>query len=344
MEEMGLIVDRSSFWADWTCFLAVFDWLGLFLRGVGSEVPYFHWVDLECALLSPSWPPLSLVVIEFWWGSLWSVGPGFGSNSIPKVASSASDCEVEDDVVRFIEWCIFVCWVLPGIAPVWNAWTLPIALGGVVDLQYPVRIAVQISVNGLIIPIHSIGMEIISKGAGWCRFLRMGFGVLIGEEIGSPMHSRAESLGSSSEFSGIVEVASALHDIDFSAGWPFAVLVVTREHPDCGPEPIAFWQFGLNLNSSVLDFERVNSGQFSAHHRIDVVVAIASSAASVEEISSALVSRWATPQIISIAGSHILHSDFVFSQHWFDVQHSVFDESGAPVVVVDLEFPVASTG
>lgn len=74
------------------------------------------------------------------------------------------------------------------------------------------------------------------------------------------------------------------------------------------------------------------------------MVAIAGPAAPVEEIGSALVSRRSTPQIISVASPYRLHSDFVLSQHGLDVEHSVFDEGGAPVVVVELEFPVASAG
>lgn len=83
----------------------------------------------------------------------------------------------------------------------------------------------------------------------------MGFGVLVGEVVWAPVHGGAEGFRSSSEFSGVVDVASALHDIDLAASWPLAVFVVAGEHPDGGPQPVTFGQFGFHLNPTVLDFE-----------------------------------------------------------------------------------------
>ena len=36
-----------------------------FLGGVGGEVPHFDAVDLEGAVVTPSGPPLSFVLVEF---------------------------------------------------------------------------------------------------------------------------------------------------------------------------------------------------------------------------------------------------------------------------------------
>jgi hypothetical protein len=61
------------------------------------------------------------------------------------------------------------------------------------------------------------------------------FSVLIGEVVRSPMHSWAESFRSSSKFSWIVNVSSTLHDVDFTTGRPFSVLIVSWKAPDSWP-------------------------------------------------------------------------------------------------------------
>ena len=38
---------------------------GFLLGAVGGQIPHLDTVDLEGAVSSPSWPPLSLVVVEF---------------------------------------------------------------------------------------------------------------------------------------------------------------------------------------------------------------------------------------------------------------------------------------
>ena len=73
-----------------------------------------------------------------------------------------------------------------------------------VNVQYFVGIAVKIGVYNFIIPVKPIGMKVISKSATSCCFLGMSLHVLVCEEVRSPVHSRCESLRTTSELSWIV--------------------------------------------------------------------------------------------------------------------------------------------
>lgn len=172
----------------------------------------------------------------------------------------------------------------------------------------------------------------------------MGLGVLVGEVISTPMHGRAEGLRSSSEFFGVSNVSSAFHDVDLTTGWPLSVLVVSGKRPNGGPEPISLGKLGLDLDSAVLESEGVDRGQFSTHNGIDVVVSVAGPAASIEEGTSALIGRRSTPKFIGVASSHELSSNLILSEDRLDVELSILREGGSPVVVIDLELPVTSSG
>ena len=213
-----------------------------------------------------------------------------------------------------------------------------------IDLQDSVGVVIEVGVDDLVVPVEAVGVEIVGEGASGCALLGMGLGVLVGEEISAPMHGRAEGLRSSSELFRISNVSSALHDVDLTAGWPFSVLVVSGERPDGGPEPVSLGQLGLDLDSAVLEGEGVDGGQFSAHDGVNVVVSVAGPAASVEEVASALISGRSSPKLIGVAGSHELRSDLVLSEDGLDVELAILGEGGGPVVVIDLELPVASSG
>lgn len=213
-----------------------------------------------------------------------------------------------------------------------------------VDLQDAVGVIIEVGVNDLIVPVEAIGVEIIGEGASGCALLSMCFGVLVGEEISAPMHCRTKSFRSSSEFSGISNVSSAFHDVDLTTGWPLSVLVVSGKRPNGGPEPISLGQLGLDLDSAVLESEGVDGGQFSTHNGVDVMISITRPAASIEEIASALVGRRSTPKFIGVSSSHELSSNLILSEDRLDVELSVLSEGGSPVVVIDLELPVTSSG
>lgn len=74
------------------------------------------------------------------------------------------------------------------------------------------------------------------------------------------------------------------------------------------------------------------------------MVSITGSAASVEEISSALISRGSTPEFIGISSSNRLLANFLLSKDWLDVKNSVLGEGSSSVVIIKLELPVSSSG
>jgi hypothetical protein len=74
------------------------------------------------------------------------------------------------------------------------------------------------------------------------------------------------------------------------------------------------------------------------------VVSIASSAATVEEISGALISRGSTPELIGISSSNKLLSNFLLSKYRLDIKNTILGKSSRSVVIINLELPVSSSG
>ena len=215
--------------------IRILDGFGLFFGGVRSKIPNFDAIDLEIAVITPSRPPLAFVIIEFRRSSLWCIRPGLGSNSVTEISCSSSNSQVKNEIVGPIEGSIFILRVLPRIWSVSNTWLVPIALRWMINLQYFIGIVIKISIKGILIPIEAVSMEVISKRSTWTWFFSVSFSVLIGKEVRSPMHGRAESFRPSSEFSWVVNISSTLHDIDFTTGRPFPVFVVSWKTPDGWP-------------------------------------------------------------------------------------------------------------
>jgi hypothetical protein len=320
------------------------DRFGLFFRGVRAKVPDLDAIDLEGAPITPGGPPLSLVVVELGRGTLGHVGPGLGSDSVLEVSGSSSDGQVKDEVVGSVEGGVLVLGVLPGIGPVAHSGLVPVALSTVIHLQDTVGIIIEVGVDLLVIPVEAESVEGIGEASSGGGLFSVGLGVLVGEVVGAPMHGGAEGLRSSSEFTGVVGVSTAFHDIDLTTGGPLSVLIVAGEAPDSGPEPVSLGQLGLDFDSSVLEGEGVDGGELATHDGVDVVISIAGPAASVEEVSGALISRRAAPQFIGVSCADGLLSDFVFGEDGLDIEDTVLHEGGGSVVVVELELPVASTG
>jgi len=67
--------------------------------------------------------------------------------------------------------------------------------------------------------------------------------------------------------------------------------VISREKPNSWPEPVSFWKFSLNLDSSIFERERLDGSELCTHDRINVVDSIGCSCASIESIGCALISR-----------------------------------------------------
>lgn len=171
----------------------------------------------------------------------------------------------------------------------------------------------------------------------------MGLVVKIVCPVRTPMQSGAKSFRSSTEFFRIANIASTFHNVDFSACWPFAILIVPGEQPNSRPKPISFRQLGPHLHSAVGKMECLSSGDFGTHDGVNIVVAIRESGTAVEIVAGALVDNAASPHVIIVPVPHIVGTNFVLSQHGFDVKGSVLDEGSRPVIVIELELPVAST-
>lgn len=74
------------------------------------------------------------------------------------------------------------------------------------------------------------------------------------------------------------------------------------------------------------------------------MVSVTGSAATVEEVSSALISRGSTPKLIGVSSSNRLLSNFFLSKHRLDIKNTIFGESSRSVVIINLELPVSSSG
>lgn len=74
------------------------------------------------------------------------------------------------------------------------------------------------------------------------------------------------------------------------------------------------------------------------------MVSVTGSAATVEEISSALISRRSTPELIGVSSSNRLLSNFLLSKHRLDIKNTIFGKSSCSVVIIKLELPVSSSG
>ena len=158
------------------------------------------------------------------------------------------------------------------------------------------------------------------------------------------MHSRSKSFRPSSKLFRISDIASGLHNINFPTSRPLPIFIMLGKHPDSRPEPISFGKFCSYLNSTIFDIKGINSCKFATHNWVYVVVSIWCSLAAIKVISSALICRITSPYIIIRSSSDSITPDFVFGQYGFDIQYSIFDKGGATVVVIELEFPVTSSG
>ena len=152
-----------------------------------SSVPYSHIINLESWMITPGWPPLSLVIIEFRWSSLGHIRPRFTSNSVFEISSSTTNGQVNNQIKLFIKGSAFMCWSFPRILSTLKTRSFPISHIWMIDLQNFISIIVQIGIKCFIVPIKSKYMEIISKRTAIQRFLSMGFIIEIMCIIRSPM-------------------------------------------------------------------------------------------------------------------------------------------------------------
>lgn len=75
--------------------------------------------------------------------------------------------------------------------------------------------------------------------------------ILVLIPVHSPMKSAAEFIITARLIR--YTITSGFHNVDLSRGGPLSVLVVSREKPDCWPEPITLGKLGSDLKSSKLE-------------------------------------------------------------------------------------------
>lgn len=132
-------------------------------------------------------------------------------------------------------------------------------------------------------------------------------------------------------------VAAALYDVDFAACGPSAVWVVSRQHPQCRPDPIALRQLRANLDASVLEAEALCGAQTSRLDGVDDVAAAARHAlTSIECIARALIRRIGSPQINARAAHESRITEEIRSERRLEEQDAVAHERVGAIVGVIL--------
>lgn len=70
-------------------------------------------------------------------------------------------------------------------------------------------------------------MEVVREGLPVGEaVLLVGLDVLVGEEVTSPVHGRANSVDSSSKLLGVAHIAPTLHNINLSTGGPLSIVIM----------------------------------------------------------------------------------------------------------------------
>ncbi len=143
-------------------FLVKWSWrLGLFVC-LSLQVPYLDALYLESAVLTPCVDPWSLVVVKLSSRSLRLVRPRLSGNTIREVSIGPSYCQINDQIKLSIKWSTLVWGILPRVLSVWDLWPLPIWNVWVVYLKNSFWIIINVSVQLLWVPIHTICMEVIA--------------------------------------------------------------------------------------------------------------------------------------------------------------------------------------
>lgn len=114
----------------------------LYRLSLSSEIPNPNPINLESRMITPSRPPLTLVIIELRRSTLRVIRPRLASNSISEIPSSPTDSQVDNQIELLIEGRTFVLGGLPRIVPALEACFLPVGLIGVVYLEDSVGIGV----------------------------------------------------------------------------------------------------------------------------------------------------------------------------------------------------------
>lgn len=139
----------------------------------------------------------------------------------------------------------------------------------------------------------------------------------------------------------MVEIPSALHDVDFSTRGPSPVLIVLRQHPNGRPQPVTLRQFGSDLKPAIL--ERVLSFDECRLDRVEDMCSVTHPLTPIESIARASVSVRAAPEIHPIATADRGLPNFVLEEDGLDVEHSVFNKRSGSIIVIELELPVSTS-
>lgn len=286
----------------------------------------------------PGVSPLILGVPEGVGGAWIGVGPWLAAVAVREVAASAADGDVEDEEELSVEGSVEILFVLPWVVEV--AREAALGEGVLVMLELQHGGAVELRDDVILGPLQLVGVEAVAEVLSvLVLFVRYFPGVVW--EAWTEVERGAKSVDATDVTGGVI--TSALHDVDLATRRPLAVLDVLREHPDGWPDPVTLWQLSADLDSSVLEAERVDASESRAGDWVDVIATRRSvSLASVEVIAGAVVAWLPAPEAVGALLESLLTKQ-VLGERRLQVEHAILDEGVRPVIEVHLELPVAAT-
>jgi len=108
---------------------------------------------------------------------------------------------------------------------------------------------IQVREEVFLRPFKTIGVKPVSKLAvkRWFIVFRESIPIIL--RIRTPMQRRKVEIIAPRSVS--VVISSRFQDIDFSGSRPFTISIDDGQHPDGGPEPVAFGDFGFDFDAAI---------------------------------------------------------------------------------------------
>jgi hypothetical protein len=276
-------------------------------------------------------------LVSWTWGGIW---PRLSTHTIGEIVSSTTYSQVKDEEEFSVKWCR-VWFIFPWVIKIGRELTsFPEGLLGEVNFKNLFAWVIEIGVKSTLVPVETIGMEAI------CEWLSM-FEVLVCKRVfihvpvGSPMKGWTKAIVTTNWIRNIV--TSWFHDVDFTRSRPVSIFVVFRKEPDCGPEPVSLGELSLNLNSTILGRETVNSSKSGwSDWVVNVSRSSSVSFATIESVSCALISWSATPDV-NVSGLETSCTKVILSVSGLNVEDTILNVAVWSIVNIPFEFPVSTT-
>ena len=140
-------------------------------------------------------------------------------------------------------------------------------------------------------------------------------------------------------------VPARFHDVDFSARRPASILVVCREHPYGGPQPVPARELCAHFHLAVRKREAFGGADAGRGYGVKVISpGSRGPKAAVIEVTGAGISWGASPHVHDkIVPHHVLIANLIGEEGGLYVQDAVLYVAVAAVVRVVLELPVAAS-